>query len=140
AGMSRSMTRQRDESHAVDDRLGAAERVPLAGLDIRRCDGLRTLEERLRILWRLGSDFRRQPEVAFCLRDVDLGIWKDTLSVLSGETADVIGVEVRHQNEIDFLRRVACAAEAARQAPERSPTKPRAGARIDEDELLASVD
>src|SRR5712692_4291710 len=117
--MSRGMTRQRDELHAVDDRLGAAERVPLAGLDIRRCDGLRTLEERLRILWRLGSDFRRQPKVAFSLRDVDLGIWKDAPSVLSGETADVIGVEVRHQDEVDFFRRVACAAEAARQAPKR---------------------
>src|SRR6266850_6534098 len=91
AGMSRGMTRQRDESHAVDDWLGATKRVPLTGLDIRRCDGLRTLEERLRILWRLGSDFRRQPKVAFSLRDVDLGIWKDALSVLSGEAADVIG-------------------------------------------------
>src|SRR5712664_2038273 len=138
--MSRGMTRQRDELHAIDDWLGAAERVPLTGLDIRRRDGLRTLEERLRILWSLGSDFRRQPKVAFSLRDVDFGIWKDALSVLSGETADVIGVEVRHQNEIDFLRRVACAAEAARQATERSPTKPGAGTRIDEDELLASVD
>src|ERR1700687_5458064 len=84
AGMSRGMTRQRHELHAVHDRLGAAERVPLAGLDIRRCEGCRTLEQRLRILWRLGGDFRRQPKVAFRLRDVDLGIWKDTLSVLSG--------------------------------------------------------
>src|SRR5258708_5381943 len=140
AGMSRGMTRQRDELHAVDDRLGATERVPLTGLDIRRSDGLRTLKERLRILRSLGSDFRRQPKVAFCLRDVDLGIWKDTLSVLSGETADVIGVEVRHQNEVDFFRRIACAAEAARQAPERWPTIPGAGARIDEDQLLAGVD
>src|SRR6266404_5730309 len=140
AGMSRGMTRQRHELHAVDDCLGAAERVPLPGLDIRRCDGLRTLEERLRILWRLGSDFRRQPKVAFCLRDVDLGIWKDALSVLSGETADVIGVEVRQQNEIDFFRRVACAAEAAGQASERFPTPPAAGTRIDEDQLLAGVD
>src|SRR5258706_780003 len=138
--MSGGMTRQWDELHAVDDWLGAAERVPLTGLDIRRCDGLRTLEERLRILWRLGSDFRRQPKVAFCVRDVDLGIWKDTLSVLSGETADVIGVEVRHQNEVDFLRRVACAAEAAGQASERFPTPPGAGTRIDEDQLLAGVD
>src|ERR1700720_1394185 len=134
------MTRQRDDLHPVDDWLGATKGVPLTGLDIRRCDGLRTLEERLRILRRLGSDFRPQPKVAFSLRDVDLGIWKDALSVLSGETADVIGVEVRHQNEVDFFRRVACAAQAARQAPERSPTKPGAGARIDEDELLASVD
>src|SRR6266481_4208264 len=130
--MSRGMARQRHELHAVDDGLGAAERVPLTGLDIRRCDGLRTLEERLRILWRLGGDFRRQPKVAFCLRDVDLGIWKDTLAVLSGKTADVIGVEVRHQNEVDFFRRVACAAEAAGQASERFPTPPGASTRIDE--------
>src|SRR3989442_7600 len=140
AGMSRGMTRQRDELHAVDDWLGTPKRVPLTGLDVRGCDGLRTLEEPLRILWRLSGDFRRQPKVAFCLRDVDLGIWKDTLSVLSGETADVIGVEVRHQNEVDFFRRVACAAEAADQASERSPTKPDAGARIDEDQVLAGVD
>src|SRR6266550_297017 len=138
--MSGGMTRQWDELHAVDDWLGAAERVPLTGLDIRRCDGLRTLEERLRILWRLGSDFRRQPKVAFCLRDVDLGIWKDALSVLSGEAADVIGVEVRHQNEVDFFRRVPCAAEAAGQAPKRFRMPPSAGPRINEDELLAGVD
>src|SRR5207302_6620948 len=138
--MSRSMTRQRHELHAVDDWLGATKRVPLTGLDIRRCDCLRALEERLRILRRLSSDFRRQPKVAFSVRDVDLGIWKDALSILSGETADVIGVEVRHQNEIDFLRRVARAAEAARQAPERFPTPPGAGTRIDEDQLLAGLD
>src|ERR1700694_793117 len=140
AGMSRGMTKQRHELQAIHDRLGATERAPLAGLDIRRCDGLRTVEEWLRILRRLSSDFRRQPKVAFCLRDVDLGIWEDALSVLSGEAADVIGVKVRDQNEVDVFRRIACAAEAARQAPERSPTKPGAGARINEDELLASVD
>src|ERR1700675_3715320 len=113
--MSWGMTRQRDGLHAVDDWLGATKRVPLAGLDVRRCDGLRTLEELLRILWRLGSDFRRQPKIAFSLRDVDLGIWKDALSVLSGKAADVIGVEVRHQNEVDVFRRIACAAEAGGQ-------------------------
>src|SRR6202162_6007647 len=131
--MSRGMTRQRDELHAVDDWLGAVKRVPLTGLDVRRCDGLRTLKERLRILRRLGSDFRRQPKVAFGLRDVNIGIWKDTLSVLSGQSADVIGMEVRDQNEVDFFRRVACAAEAAHQAPECCPTPPGAGARIHED-------
>src|SRR6267143_4631515 len=140
AGMSRGMTSQRDELHAVDDWLGSSKRVPLTCLDVRGGDALRALEERLRIFRRLSSDFRRQPEVAFCLRDVDLGIWKDAISVLSSETADVIGVEVRDQNEVDFFRRVACAAEVARQVPERSPTKPGAGARIDEDQLLASVD
>src|SRR6266481_7729610 len=138
--MPQGMTRQRDELHAVDDWFGATERAPLAGFDVRRCDGLRTLEERLRILRRLGSDFWRKPKVAFCLRDVDLGIWKDAISVLSGEATDVIGVEVRDQNEVDLFRRVACAAEVARQVPERSPAKPSAGARIDEDQLLAGVD
>src|SRR6202040_28145 len=95
AGMSGGMTRQRHELHAVDDWLGAAKRVPFTGLDVRRCDGLRTLEERLRILWRLGSDFRRQPKVAFGLRDVNIGIWKDALSILSGQAANVIGMKVR---------------------------------------------
>src|SRR5258708_10658300 len=131
--MSRGVTMQRDDLHAIDDWLGAAERVPFTGLDVRRCDGLRTLEERLRILWRLSSDFRRQPKVAFGLRDVDLGIWKNAISVLSGQAADVIGMEVRDQNEVDFFRRVACAAEPAHQPPEGSPTPPGAGTRIDED-------
>src|ERR1700681_3743085 len=93
AGMSGGMTMQRDDLHAVHDRLGAAKRVPLAGLDVWRCDALRSLEERLRILRRLRCDFRRQPEVAFWLADVDPGIWKDNLSFLSGQAADVIGVE-----------------------------------------------
>src|SRR5882762_7904078 len=133
AGMSRGMTRQRDGLHAVDDWLGATKGVPLAGLDVRHRDGLRTLEERLGLFRRFGGDFRRQPKVAFCLRHVDFGIWKNAISVLSGEAADVIGMEVRDQNEVDFFRRVACAAEASRQAPEGSPTPPGAGTRIDED-------
>src|SRR6266436_5856258 len=98
--MSRGMTRQRDELHAVDDCLGATKRVPLSGLDVRRCNGLRTLKERLRILRRFSSDFRRQPKVAFRLRDVNIGIWKDALSVLSGQSADVIGMEMRDQNDV----------------------------------------
>src|SRR6266478_3595942 len=127
------MTRQRDDLHAVDDWLGPTKRVPLTGRDVRRRDGLRTLEERLRILRCLSSDFRRQPKVAFGLCDVDLGIWKDALSVLSGQAADVIGMEVCDQNEVDLFWRVACAAEAARQAPQCSPAPPGAGTRIDED-------
>src|SRR5580692_6960550 len=131
--MSRCMTRQRDELHTVDDWLGAAKRAPPTGLDVRRCDGLRTLKERLRILRRLSGDFRRQPKVAFGLRDVNIGIWKDALSVLSGQATDVIGMKVRNQNDVDLFRRVACAVKAARHAPECSPTPPAAGARIDED-------
>src|SRR6266852_7381177 len=138
--MSRGVTMQRDDLHAVDDWLGATERVPFTGLDVRRCDGLRTLEERLRILRRLSSDFRRQPKVAFGLRDINIGIWKDALSVLGGQAADVIGMEVRDQNDVDFFRRVACAAEATRQAPHCSSTPPGAGTCIDEDYLLAGVD
>src|SRR2546421_1830536 len=138
--MSRGMTGQRNDLHAVDDRLGAAERVPLAGLDVRRSDGLGALEERLRLFRRLGSDFWRQPKVALSLRDVNLGIWEDAISVVGGEAADVIGVEVRDQDEVDLFRRIARAAEAARQTPERSPAIPGAGAGIDEDQLLAGVD
>src|ERR1700694_902231 len=119
--MSRGMTRQRDELHAVDDWLGAAKRVPLTGLDVRRCDGLRTLKERLRILRRLSSDVRRQPKVAFGLRDVNIGIRKDALSVLSGQAADVIGMEVCEQNKVDFFGRIACAAEAAAKRPSAPP-------------------
>src|SRR6266404_4443508 len=80
--MSRGVTMQRDDLHAVDDWLGATERVPFTGLDVRRCDGLRTLEERLRILRRLSSDFRRQPKVAFGLGDGNIGIGKAPLSGL----------------------------------------------------------
>src|SRR5258706_6130227 len=138
--MSRGMTRQRDELHAVDDWFGATKCVPLTGFDVRRRDGLRALEEWLRILRRLGSDFRRQPKVAFGLRDVNIGIGKDTLSALSGQSADVIGMEVRDQNDVDFFLSEACAAEAALQTPEYSPTPPAAGTRIDEDSLLAGVD
>src|SRR6266446_8950952 len=127
--MSRGVTRQRDDLHAVDDWLGATERVPLTGLDVRRCDGLPTLEERLRILRRFSSDVRRQPKVAFGLRDVHIGIWKDALSVLSGQATDVIGMEVRDQKDVDFFRRVACAAKATRQAPHCSLTPPGTGTR-----------
>src|SRR6266481_1329978 len=138
--MSRRMAGQWDDLHALDDRLEAAERVPLAGLDVRRGDGLGALEERLRLFRRLGSDLWRQPEVALSLRDVNLGIWEDAISIVSGKAADVIGVEVRDQDEVDLLRRIARAAEAGRQAPERFPTIPGAGASIDEDQLLAGVD
>src|SRR6266478_2262459 len=110
--MSRGMTRERDELHAVDDCLGASKRVPLTGLDVRRCDGLRTPEELLRLLRSLSSDFRGQPKVAFGLRDVNIGLWKDALPVVSGQAADVIRMEVRDQNKVDLFRRVACAAEA----------------------------
>src|SRR5258708_14338733 len=131
--MSWGMTMQRDDLHAVDDWLGATKGVPLTGLDVRRCDGLRTPEEWLRILRRLNCDFRRQPKVAFGLRDVNIGLWKDALSVVSGQAADVIGMKVRDQNEVDFFLRVPCAAAAPQQTPECSSTPPGAGTRIDED-------
>src|SRR4029077_5132824 len=108
AGMSRGMTRQRDDLHAVDDWLGPTERVPITSLDVRRRDGLRTLEERLRVLRRLSSDVPRQPKVALGLRHVNIGILKDPLSLFSGQAPDVIGMEVREQNEVDFFRLVTC--------------------------------
>src|SRR5258708_33501395 len=45
------------------------------------------------------------------LGDVNIRLWKDALSVVSGQAADVIGMEVRDQDEVDFFRSVACAAE-----------------------------
>src|SRR5260370_1436524 len=113
--MSRSMTAERYDLHAVNDLIGVAKRVPLSGLDVWRCDALCTLEELLRILRRLGGDFRRQPKVAICLCDVDVGIWEDDLSVRSGQAADVVGVEERYQADVDFFRRV-CWGSAARAA------------------------
>src|SRR6202041_2085133 len=80
------------------------------------------------------------PKVAFCLRDVDVGIWKDAISVSGREATDVIGMQKGDQNKVHFPRCVTCAPEATHQVPERSPTKPAAGAASDEDELLASVD
>jgi len=38
AGMSGGTTVQRNKLHALYNRLGACERVPLAGPDVRRCD------------------------------------------------------------------------------------------------------
>src|ERR1700688_4895350 len=131
--MSRGMTAERYDLHTVNDLIVVAKRVPLSGLDVWRCDTLRTLEERLRILRRLGSDFRRQPKVALFLRDVDLGIWKDAISVLRSEAADMIGVEVRDQDNVHFFRGVARASKTSHQVPVRSPTKPSAGAHIDKD-------
>src|ERR1700722_6813145 len=96
AGMSRGVTRQRDDLHDLDNWLGATEGVPFTGLDVRRCDGLRTLEEGLHILRRLGSDLGRQPKVAFSFRDVNIGIGEDALSVLRRDSAEVIGMEVRN--------------------------------------------
>src|SRR4029077_18244608 len=88
----------------------------------------------------LSSDVRRQPKVAFGLRHVNIGVWKDPLSVLRGQAADVIGMEVREQNDVDFFRRVAGAAEASRQAPESSPAPPGAGTFVDEYYLPAGFD
>jgi len=119
--------------HAVDDWLGATERVPFTGLDVRRCDGLRTLEERCASFGALAAISGDNQKSLFGLGDVNIGIGKDALSVLRREAADVIGMEVRDQNEVDFFRRVACAAEAAHQPPECGPTPPGAGARIHED-------
>src|SRR5258708_9221198 len=69
-----------------------------------------------------------------------MGVGKDAFSVLSGEAADMIGVEVRHQNAVDLLRCVACTSQALDQATQSSPAEPRAGTRVDEDQLLSGVD
>src|SRR5258708_29988717 len=106
---------KRNQLHPVMYRMGIAEPEPLAGLDVRRSDGLCALEEWLRIFRRCGGEIRRQPKVTLSLRDEDIGVGKDPLPILSGEAADVIGVKVRNQNAVDLFRRVACATQAVHQ-------------------------
>src|SRR3989442_8706250 len=50
AGMSRGMTRQRDELHAVDDWLGATNGWPLPALNYRPSEGSAILKERFTTL------------------------------------------------------------------------------------------
>src|SRR5260370_23507881 len=129
--MSRGMTTEKYELHAVNDLIGVGKRVPLSGLDVGRCDALCTLEELLGLLWGLSGNFLRQPKVVICLRHIDVGIWKDDLSVLSRKATDVVGVEVRDQDDVHFFGRVPSAPEIGYQVPELSPTKPHTGSRID---------
>src|SRR5271163_1650007 len=44
-GLSGGVTMERDDLHAVNDVLRVAKRVPLAGLDVWRCDALHSLEK-----------------------------------------------------------------------------------------------
>src|SRR6266478_123768 len=138
--MSRGMTAERHDLHAVNDLIGIAKRVPLSGLDVRNCDALCTLEQLLCFLGRLSGNFRREPKVAICLCDIDVRIGKDDLPIRSGQAADVVRVEVRDQYSVDLFRRVPSATEVGYQVPELSPTKPDAGSSIDKDQMLASVD
>src|ERR1700738_4726257 len=121
--MSRGMTTERYDLHAVNDLIGVGKRVPLSGLDVGRCDALCTLEELLCFLRRLRGNFLRQPKVVICLCYVDVGIWKDDLSVLSRKPADVVGVEVRDQDDVDFLRLVPTSAGGGCPAPAFFPTQ-----------------
>src|SRR4029077_1417063 len=103
--MSRGMTTERDDLHAANDLIGVGKRAPLSGLDVGRCDALWTPEELLCFLRRLSGNFLRQPKVVICPCHIDVGIWKDDPSVLSRKAADVVGVEVRDQDDVDFFRR-----------------------------------
>src|SRR5580704_17708458 len=121
--MSGGMTTERYDLHAVNDLIGVSKRVPLSGLNVGCCDALCTLEELLCFLRRLSGNLLRQPKIVICLCHIDVGIWKDDLSVLSREAADVVGVEVRDQDDVDFFWRVPSAAEVGYQVPEFPPSK-----------------
>src|ERR1700722_19625509 len=129
--MSRGMTAERCDLHAANNLIRVGKRAPLSGLDVGRCDALCTLEELLCFLRRLSRNFLRQPKVVVCLRHIYVGIWKDDLSIPSRKAADVVGVEVRDQDDVDFFRRVPSAAEVGYQVPESSPTKPGSRPSID---------
>ena len=137
--MARGMTRQGDEFHAVDDFV-----VPLS---VRHLLALMYGAAMACALWKNGcasfgafsamSGDNQKSLSAFATYTSAL----ETRACRPGwSTADVIGMEVRDQHDVDFFRRVAGAAEAPRQAPECTPTPPRAGAHIDEKALLAGID
>src|SRR5580692_10050800 len=66
-GVSRRVTMQGNELHPVQQRLGVAERVPLAGIEVRGGNAARAQEELLCIFRRFGGDFRRQPKITLGL-------------------------------------------------------------------------
>jgi len=96
------MTRQGDELHAIDDWLGATKRVHLPALMYGAAMACALWKNGCASFGALSSDFWRQPKVAFGLHDVNIGVWKDPFSILSAQSADVIGMEVRNQNDVDF--------------------------------------
>ena len=63
---------QRNELHTVHDRVGVTERMPLAGLDVRHCDRLGTLEELLRILRQLSVGRSPAPDHDAAVRRPEL--------------------------------------------------------------------
>jgi len=82
--------------------------VPLAGLDVRRCDACALWKNGLRILRRFSSDFRRQPKVAFfglrVRKHRHLGKTRLSSPEWSG-AADVVGMEVLIKNDVHFSSR-----------------------------------
>ena len=108
----------RRSGHEAPPTAGQEQAIPLYEQVLRADPG------RVVAAVNLGSALIERGQVARAI-----GLWKDARSVRRGQTADVIGMEVHDQHDVDFIRRVACAAEAPRQAPECSPTPPGVGAR-----------
>ena len=93
--------------NAGHDRVRAFEWPPLPGGDVWcgriACD----LKKDQRLGRRFSRDAGLQPEVAVCLRHADLRIAKDAAAVRAIDTADMIGMKMRNENDVDLIRRIA---------------------------------
>src|SRR3981189_2685855 len=70
---------------------------------------------------------------------MDFGIREHALSITSGQSADVIGVKVRDQNEIHLLGGIAGTAKACLQTTERPSAPPLSRAGVHENDLLPGI-
>ena len=93
--------------NAGHDGVRTFEWPPLAGGDVWCGRIARDLEKDLRLGRRFSRNVGRQPEVAVCLRHADFGIAKDAAAVRAIDTADVIGMKMRNEDDVDLIRRIA---------------------------------
>src|SRR5258708_10443757 len=133
------MTGQRNGLRSFRERIGAAEHMPFASLDVGLRDGACAAEKLLHFRWRFCLHLLRKPEIAIRLCDVHLGVGEEPPPVWAGKSADVISVEVGDQNEVNLIRALPSAPETVRNAPQNIAAPPSAGSRIDENHSLAGV-
>src|ERR1700730_17187123 len=114
--------------------------MPLPGLHVRGGNGLGALKEFLRLLACLCRHFGREPEIAVRFSHVYSRVRKHAIPTPRCEPANVIGVKVSEEDQIDLTCGVARASEIRRALSVRGSTVPPAGSCVDEDQMLAGID
>src|SRR3984893_4129873 len=114
--------------------------MPLLGLHVRGGDGPGRLKEFLRLPGRLCRHFWREPEIAVRFSHVYSGVRKHATPTPRCEPANVIGMKVSEEDQIDLTCGVARASEIRRELSERGSTVPPACSCVDEDQMLAGID